>query len=145
MGLVIPMMLLTSADVALRGIWSKPIPGAIELSSFMLAVFILTGLAYTHQTRGHVRVTMLTSRLPETVREALDIFTTILCLVITVIIFWQGIVVAYESSAVSDMLRISQFPFRLMVSLAALFLSLEFIFDLVDSIRYLRELCRIRS
>lgn len=145
MGLVIPMMLLTTADVTLRSFWSKPIPGSIELSSFMLAVFIFTGLAYTHQARGHVKVTMLTSRLPEIWRESLDVFTTLLCLSVTVILIWQGVVVAYESSAVSDMLRIPQFPFRLLVSVAALFLTLEFIFDLVDSIRYIRDLCKTKS
>jgi TRAP-type C4-dicarboxylate transport system permease small subunit len=88
---------------------------------------------------------MFTSRLPEIWREGLEIITTGLCMIITVIMVWQGVVVAYESSAVSDMLRISQFPFRLLVSVAALLLTLELIFDLADSIRYLRELCRTRS
>ena len=87
--------------------------------------------------KGHVRVTMLTDRLPEKWRELLNIFTTLLTLFIVIIVLWQGVVVAFESSAFSDMLRIPQLPFRLLVSLAALLLALELIFDLADSARTL--------
>jgi hypothetical protein len=54
---------------------------------------------------------------------------------IVAIMCWQGIVVAYEASAVSDMLRVPQFPFRLLVTIGGLFLFLEFFFDLVDETR----------
>jgi hypothetical protein len=47
----------------------------------------------------------------------------------------QGLVVAFESRSVSDMLRISQLPFRLLVSLGGSFLFLEFFFDLKDHTR----------
>ncbi len=137
MGLLVPMMLLTSADVTARSLWSRPIPGTLELSSFMLSILILLGVAYTHQMNGHVRVTMLTDRLPEKWRESLNILTTLLTLFIVVIVFWQGIVVAFESGAVSDMLRIPELPFRLLVSVAALFMAFELIFNLVDSFRAL--------
>jgi len=137
MAFLVPMMLLTSADVMTSGLWARPIPGSTELSSFMLAIFILLGVAYTHQMKGHVRVTMLTDRLPEKWRELLNIFTTLLTLFIVIIVLWQGVVVAFESSAYSDMLRIPQLPFRLLVSLAALMLALELVFDLADSARML--------
>ena len=137
MALLVPMMLLTSVDVTARSLWSRPIPGTLELSSYMLAILILLGVAYTHQMRGHVRVTMLTDRLPEKWRESLNIITTLLTLFIVVIVLWQGIVVAFESGAVSDMLRIPELPFRLLVSVAALLMAFELIFDLVDSFRAL--------
>lgn len=135
MALLVPMMLLTSADVTTRSLWARPIPGTLELSSFMLAILILLGVAYTHQMKGHVRVTMLTDRLPEKWSESLNILTTLLTLFIVLIVLWQGIIVAFESGAVSDMLRIPELPFRLLVSVAALMLALELILDLVDSFR----------
>lgn len=137
MSFLVPMMLLTSADVVMSGLWARPIPGSAELSSFMLSIFVLLGVAYTHQMRGHVRITMLAHRAPEMWRELLNLLTTLLTLFIVLIVLWQGVVVAFESSAVSDMLRISQLPFRLLVSLAALLLALELMFDLVDSARTL--------
>jgi TRAP-type C4-dicarboxylate transport system permease small subunit len=137
MFLLIPMMLLTAGDVIGRGIWARPIPGAVELSSYMLAVFILMGVAYTQQVKGHVRVSMLVSRLPEQAQSILDIITILLSLFIISILAWQGWVVGIEERTVSDMLRIPQLPFRLLVSIAALFLCLELLIDLTVSVEKL--------
>ena len=132
MFLLIPMMLLTSAEVVSRGVWSRPIPGTIELSSYMMSIFILLGLAYTHQVKGHVRVTMLTSKLPAPAALVIEAITTLLSIFIIAVLCWQGWVEAAETRAVSDMLRISQLPFRMLIPLAAFFLVLELLFDLVD-------------
>jgi len=137
MFLLIPMMLLTTGDVIGRAVWARPIPGAVELSSYMLAVFILMGVAYTHQVKGHVRVSMLVSRLPEQAQSILDIITILLSLFIISILAWQGWVVGIEERTVSDMLRIPQLPFRLLVSIAALFLCLELLIDLTVSVEKL--------
>jgi len=137
MFLLIPMMLLTTADVIGRAAWAWPIPGAVELSSYMLAVFILLGVAYTHQVKGHVRVTMLVSRLPERSRLVLDIITTLLSLFILSILAWQGWEVGIEKRIVSDMLRIPQLPFRLLVSVAGVFICLELLIDISESVRKL--------
>jgi len=134
MFLLIPMMLLTAADVIGRAVWAWPIPGAVELSSYMLAVFILLGVAYTHQVKGHVRVSMLVSRLPERAGLILDAITTLLSMFILSILAWQGWVVGIEERTVSDMLRIPQLPFRLLVSVAGIFVCLELLIDLSTSV-----------
>jgi len=131
--LILPLMLLTSADVIGRAAWARPIPGIVELSSYMLDVFILLGLAYTQQVKGHVRVSMLTSRLPQRFQLSLEIVVTLLSLFIMVILAWQGWVVGMEETAVSDMLRIPQRPFKLLVGVAALLLCLELVVDLVSA------------
>jgi TRAP-type C4-dicarboxylate transport system permease small subunit len=133
--LLIPMMLLTSAEVVGRAVWSRPIPGSMELSSYMLAIFILLGIAYTHQVRGHVRVTMLVSRLPDKWAIVLDVITTLLSLFIIAVMTWQGWVVGIEERTVSDMLRVPQFPFRLLVSLGGLLLFLELLLELGDNLK----------
>jgi len=134
MCLLIPMMLLTAGDVIGRVLWTRPIPGAVELSSYMLVIFILLGVAYTHQVKGHVRVSMLVSRLPERMGLILDVMTTLLSLFIISILAWQGWVVGIEERTVSDMLRIPQLPFRLLVAVAAVFLCLELLIDLSTSV-----------
>jgi TRAP-type C4-dicarboxylate transport system permease small subunit len=100
----------------------------------MLAVFILLGVAYTHQVKGHVKVSMLVSRLPDWAGNIADIITTLLSLFIIAILAWQGLVVGIEERTVSDMLRIPQLPFRLLVSVAGLFLWLELFMDLAESV-----------
>jgi TRAP-type C4-dicarboxylate transport system permease small subunit len=137
MFLLIPMMLLTATDVIGRAVWAWPVPGAVELSSYLLAVFILLGVAYTHQVKGHVCVSMLVSRLPEQAGIVLDVITTLLSLFILSILAWQGWVVGIEERTVSDMLRIPQLPFRLLVSLAGVFICLELLIDLSASVKKL--------
>jgi TRAP-type C4-dicarboxylate transport system permease small subunit len=134
MFLLIPMMLLTTCDVIGRAAWARPITGTVELSSYMLAVFLLLGLAYTHQVRGHVRVSVLISRLPPRTRPVAEIITVLLSLLIVSVLAWQGWAVGIEERTVSDMLRIPQFPFRLLVAVAAFSLCLELLVDLSASI-----------
>jgi TRAP-type C4-dicarboxylate transport system permease small subunit len=137
MAFIFPMMLLTSMDAAGRDFFSRPIRGAFEMSSLILSVFILLGLAYAQQMKDHVRVTILLERLPVKVSCVISIFSTLLCMFIVAAMAWQGVAVAYESSSVTDMLRIPQFPFRLLVTLAGILLFFEFLFDLVDDARRL--------
>lgn len=139
MFLLVPMMLLTTCDVIGRVAWARPITGTVELSSYMLAVFILLGLAYTHQVKGHVRVSFLISRLSSSVQLVVEIITILLSLIIIFILAWQGWTVGIQERAVSDMLRIPQFPFRLLVAVAAISLCLELLIDLSASVGKLRR------
>jgi TRAP-type C4-dicarboxylate transport system permease small subunit len=135
--LLIPMMLLTTGEVMGRAVWSKPIPGSMEISSYMLSIFVLLGIAYTHQVKGHVRVSMLVSRLPKRVQALLEIFTTLLSLCIVAIVAWQGWVLSVQEQAVSDMLRIPQAPFKFLVFIAGFSLCLELLLDLGDAAKKL--------
>jgi TRAP-type mannitol/chloroaromatic compound transport system permease small subunit len=133
MFLILPLMLFTTADVIGRAAWAWPIPGIVELSSYVLDVFILLGLAYTQQVKGHVRVSMLTSRMPPRAQLCVEIVVTCLSLFIITLLAWQGFVVGLEETAVSDMLRIAQRPFKLLVGVAALLLCLELVVDLATA------------
>jgi TRAP-type C4-dicarboxylate transport system permease small subunit len=131
---LIPLMIITAGDVVGRDVFSHPIPGTVELSQCMLAVFILLGLAYTQQVKAHVGVSVLTSRLPHAAQIVLRLVATLLCLFMSCILVWQGWVIGVEEKTVSDMLRVPQYPFRLMVAIAAFLTSLELVIDLGDSL-----------
>jgi len=134
MTLLIPLMLLTTGDVLGRKFLSKTIPGTFEISEYVLAVFILLGAAYTQQMKGHVGVDFVTSRLSPRVRTLCEILTTLLSLFIIAIVIWQGFLEGIREKTVSDMLRIPQYPFRLLVSVGGFLLWLELLIDLVSSI-----------
>ena len=130
-------MLITAADVLMRDVFNRPIPGTVELSQYMLAVFILLGLAYAQQVKAHVAVSIITSRFSERAQLILSIVTTLIGLFIFLILTWQGWVVGIEERTVSDMLRVPQYPFRLLVAVAAFFVCLELLIDLGESIQRL--------
>jgi TRAP-type C4-dicarboxylate transport system permease small subunit len=133
MSLLIPLMLLTTGDVIGRKFF-KPIPGTFELSEYILATFILLGAAYTQQVKGHVGVDFVTSRLSLRNRAVCEIITTVLSLFIIAIVIWQGFLEGFREKIVSDMLRIPQYPFRLLVSIGGFLLLLELLIDLINSI-----------
>jgi TRAP-type C4-dicarboxylate transport system permease small subunit len=138
MATIIPLMLLTFADVMLRGFFNKPIPGTFELSQYILAVFILLGAAYTQQVKGHVGVNFITSRLSPRSRAICEIVTTLLSLFIIAVLFWQGWVEGINEKAVSDQLRIPQYPFRVLVAVGGFLLWLELLIDLFGAFGKLR-------
>jgi TRAP-type C4-dicarboxylate transport system permease small subunit len=130
---LIPLMIITAADVVCRDVFNHPIPGTVELSQYMLAIFILLGFAYTQQVKAHVAVSILTSRLPQNAQFILHLITTLMGLFIFSILAWQGLVVGVEERTVSDMLRIPQYPFRILVAVAAFFVCLELLVDVEES------------
>ena len=134
---LIPLMIITAVDVVSRDVFNHPIPGTVELSQYMLAVFILLGLAYTHQVKAHVAVSLFTSRLPPYTQSILNIVASLLCLFISCILAWQGWVVGVEERTVSDMLRVPQYPFRILVAIAAFLMGFELLIDLGNSVRKL--------
>ena len=134
---LISLMLITSADVLSRDVFNHPIPGTVELSGYMLAVFILLGLAYAQQVKAHVGVSFITSRLPHRVRIIFKIITLLISLFIFSILAWQGLVVGNGERTVSDMLRIPQYPFRLLVAVAASLVCLELLIELGESVKKL--------
>jgi TRAP-type C4-dicarboxylate transport system permease small subunit len=134
---LIPLMLITAADVVGRDVFNHPIPGVIELSQYLLAVSILLGLAYTQQIKGHVGVSILISRLSMRAQLLVSLFGSLLGLFLFVLLAWQGLIVGLEEKTVSDMLRVPQYPFRLLVAVAAFLTFLELLIDLGSSIQKL--------
>lgn len=131
---LIPLMILTTLDVVGRDVFNYPVPGTVELSQYLLVIFILMGLAYTQQAKGHVPVSVLTSRLPLRGQLLLKITSSLLGLFLFSLLAWQGWEIAMEERTVSDLLRIPQSPFRILVAVAAFLTFLELLIDLDDAI-----------
>jgi TRAP-type C4-dicarboxylate transport system permease small subunit len=53
-----------TADVILRYVFSKPIPGANEISRIALAWIFFFGMVYAYNQGAHVKVNLFTSRIP---------------------------------------------------------------------------------
>jgi len=131
------LMLLTAADVVGRDLLGHPVPGTVELSQYLLAVFILSGLAYTQQIKGHVNVSILISRLPVSGQLFLKLISSVLGLALFGLLAWQGWVVGLAEHTVSDLLRIPQFPFRILVAVAGFLMCLELLIDAGDALEKL--------
>ncbi len=136
---VLPLMVLTTADVVGRGFFDKPIAGTFELSEYMLAIVILLGAAYTQQVKGHVAVDFLTTKFSKRTQLISQVITLLLSLFIVGIVAWQGFKLGLEETGVTDQLRIPRAPFKMLVGFGGTLLWLQICFDLVDAVWKLKR------
>ncbi|WP_341646186.1 TRAP transporter small permease [Thauera sp. SDU_THAU2] len=61
------MMLAITIDVFARAFSGRAVPGLFELSEMSMAMVVFMGLGATLLDDGHIRVTLLTDRLPKPV------------------------------------------------------------------------------
>lgn len=139
MCLLLPLMFLTTADVLGRKFLAKTIPGTFELSEYILAVFVLLSAAYTQQIKGYVGIDFFTSNFSFRWRLICRIITNLLSFLIIAILIFYGWLEGIQEKTVSDLLRIPQYPFRLLVAVAGFFLGLELFFDLKDTLKKLKK------
>lgn len=137
MGWVFVMMFLTTFDVAGRYFFSKPIPGAIEMSEFMLAIFGMLGMAYTHKAGANIKVTMLTSALPPAMEKFAEMITTLLSLQIVAMLAWYGMTMGIEefhARTTTDTLGIPLYPLYFLLCVGAGLLCLEMVVNMIETI-----------
>ena len=100
----------------------------------MLSAIILLAAAYTQQVKGHVWVDFFTVRFSKPVQNVFRVITDCASLFIVAIVVVMGFLEAHEERAVSDMLRIPQWPFKMLVCVGGFLLWLELLLDLFESV-----------
>lgn len=78
-GWLVPlMMILMVVEVITRYFLHQPLMIADEFTAYMLVAFSYLGMAFTWRQGGHVRISILTSRLPAKLSSKIRIVTLIL-------------------------------------------------------------------
>ena len=141
--LVPAMMLLVAVEVFMRYVLHNPAMVADEFSAYMLVALSYLGLAYTWRQGGHVRITLLVSRLPVKAASWIRLFVLIMIFIFMVGIThagWEMIVYAREINLRSDTwLTFPLFWPQLTVFIGFLFLTLMLPLEIV------RVFLKIRS
>ena len=105
-GWLVPvMMLLVAVEVFMRYVLHDPAMVADEFSAYMLVGLSYLGLAYTWRQGGHVRITLLVSRLPAKAAGWIRLFVLILIFMFMIGIThagWEMIVYARQIGLRSD-------------------------------------------
>ena len=71
-------MLLVVANVAGRYLFNKPVTGTLEITESLLVLTIFLSLALTQYDGGHIRVNLVTRRLPEAVARGLTVVSMLI-------------------------------------------------------------------
>lgn len=127
---VVLMMLAGTYEVVSRYIFNRPTRWAWELDQYLLCFFVGLGGAYTLLHEGHVKVDIVSSRLPARTRAILDLVTSLLLFLPFIgVMMWQGVdfswssVVARETSTTAW--RPPIYPVKMVIPIAAFLMLLQ--------------------
>ena len=137
MAFVILMMLLTTIHAAGRYLFGLPVPGLVELSSYMLVTMIFLTAPYTAMVKGHIAIGVLVDRFSPRTQAVIDILIYTLCLAISVIAAWQTFIrgeYIMKEGQVSTILSIPNAPFVFLVAIGWVLFSFAVLILILNSI-----------
>jgi len=136
-GCLLGLIVLITADVALRFLFNHPIMSSHELVMFMMGIAVFTMLSFTATQKGHVKIELLASRFPERIQKILEIIMSILSVGLFALISQQTIVRAkslQSEGLTSSILHIPVYPFYLFAAFGFALLCLVVLASIVASL-----------
>ena len=145
--IVVILMAMVVADIFGRKVLNKPVPMSYEVGAFMLVFIVFMGLAYSQRQKAHIRVEILTLRMPPKIRAVMDMFAYTLGIGIYGLIFYETFKWSYHSFEIGEyvagLVNIPKWPSQFAVAFGAILISMQFISDwvyrAVDLVILLRE------
>lgn len=135
---LVVMTLLILAQIAARML-GHIIPSSEDFAGWLLSATVFFGLAYTFNTGGHIRVTILLTRLGNFQHRFIELFNLTAALMISTYLMFYTAYTVYDSYIYEEVtdtylvmpLWLVQFP----MALGSLFLMLAISDNFIDSIR----------
>ncbi|MGD9211746.1 MAG: TRAP transporter small permease [Desulfobacteraceae bacterium] len=127
-------MLLTTADVAGRFLFNKPILGTIELTEIFVLIIVFSFLAHTQAQKGHISVDLFVNRFPGPVRLGVELAGSAICLVLMGLIVWMSGIMTLElkqTALSSNNLHIPKYPLEIFVMIGGFVMCVEYLRDLL--------------
>lgn len=125
---LIAMTSLILAQIVARFI-GVVIPSSEDFAGWLLSATIFFGLAYTFNVGGHIRVTILLSRLPAKTQHIMEFFNLLVGLAITAYLAYYTAYTVYESFVYEEVtdtyLAVSLGYIQLPMAIGSLFLFLS--------------------
>jgi tripartite ATP-independent transporter DctM subunit len=133
--LVCVMPIPVFVDVVMRTIFDFSLPGIVELEEYFLLLVIYYSLAHVHITAGHIRIDVITEKIPSSLQPVITSVTSLLSVALFVLMTWQLAANGVDKLGVlSSSLRL---PLGIFYLLAAVGTALEIFAATKDAIRYL--------
>ena len=126
-GVLVVLMILTTADVARRWIFNAPITGVFDLTHFAVLTMTFLGLAYCGQRQGHVAIELLYHVLSRPVQRLLDRLSNLAGAVLFVVIAWRSMVQSIDVrdfGEASQLVQIPYFPFYWLLAFGSMLFAL---------------------
>jgi TRAP-type C4-dicarboxylate transport system permease small subunit len=107
---VLGCAILIGIDIVLRKLFSISLQGSDEISGYVLAVTFAWSAAWALFRDAHIRIDIVSSRLPPGPRRAFDLLALASLVGVAMLLAWQGCTVLGESVRLSS---VSNTPLRI--------------------------------
>ncbi|WP_025209633.1 TRAP transporter small permease subunit [Hippea sp. KM1] len=94
---LIVIIVLIVSNIALMGLFNKSIMITDEYSAYMFAAFVMFSISYTLKEDGHIRITVLTSKLPEGLQRVFGLVVKAIALALVVYMFYYSCLMVYQA------------------------------------------------
>jgi TRAP-type C4-dicarboxylate transport system permease small subunit len=133
---LVGMMLLIVANIIYRTT-GHVITGSYELSELMIVVTASFALGFAAFHKSHVDVKIVVSKFPERVQTVIEIIISFLAMGTWAIIAYASTIVLMDRwhTEESEMLLIPFFPFRLVLFIGLILVSLIYLMDMISALR----------
>lgn len=109
-GILFALMLYVTAEVVMRYLFDRPLPGHLEMTQLLIAPAALLALSWTQARRGHVGMDMLHDMLPPRGRAAADCFSLAIALATFAVLTWYSFESARLAWEVGDVTPTAALP-----------------------------------
>lgn len=141
---LIAMAFMVTYDVFVRNVFNAPLPASVEISQLMEPYVVFLPFAYTLAIGGHVRVTLLTMRLPEFLYQSSEVLVYLLDFLFFSLLAYFSWGEFLESWACDEiMLAAIKLPWwigKFSMPLGMLFIALQCLLQLARTIRAIKEI-----
>jgi TRAP-type C4-dicarboxylate transport system permease small subunit len=136
------MMLLIAMDVLLRYLLNSPIPGAFELTEYLMAVLVPFSIAFCAEQKRHVAVDFVYARFTKRTRDFVDLLTCVITILFLSVIVWQSVLYVgdqFASRVTSAVLKIPAYPFVVPITIGLAVFTLVLCAELYESLTKVRK------
>lgn len=97
-GLMIALIgVLVTIDVISRNVFGTIAVNSLELSTYLFAAAIAFGMAYAATTGAHIRIDVLSARMPTPLRRGLDLLALVVLAALAIFMFWNAVKITGHS------------------------------------------------
>ena len=133
---LIAMMVLIVANVFFRLAGSN-ITGSFEVSELLIVVAVAFALSYAALEKSHVEVDIVVTKFSQRWQDILMAFTSFLAMCTWAVVAWASTIILSERwlTEVGEMTGVPFLPFRLVLMLGLILITLVYLLDMVMALR----------
>ncbi|NIA11669.1 MAG: TRAP transporter small permease subunit [Nitrospiraceae bacterium] len=95
--LLVIIVLLIVINVILMSFFNSSIMITDEYSAYMFAAFVMLSLSFTLKENAHIKITVISSKLPKEISKILKIITTLLAFFMSVFALYYSIFMVWQA------------------------------------------------